>query len=98
MFVMGNLVFTLAELVRWLFTIMYWLIIIRVLLTWVSPDPFNPIVQFLNKVTEPVLEPFRRVIPMIGPLDISPVVALFVLQLLQSFLVRTLVDLSGRLR
>ena len=98
MFVIGNLISTLAELLNWIFVAMKWLIIIRVLISWVSPDPFNPLVQFLTRATKPVMEPVRRIIPTIGPLDISPIVVLLILQLLQSFLVRTLIDLSVRLR
>lgn len=98
MFVIGNLIGTLAWLVNTALTIYFWMILIRVLISWVSPDPFNPVVQFLRRVTDPVLEPFRRVIPPLGFVDISPVVALLVLQALQHFLVRTLYDLSLRLR
>ena len=98
MFVVGNLVAALAQIVQTLFTVYTWLIIIRVLSSWLSPDPFNPIVQFLIKATDPVLEPLRRIIPTIGPIDISPIVALLVIQALQVFLVRTLVDLSLRMR
>ncbi len=89
---------TLAELVRILFEVMWWLIVIRALISWGNPDPFNPVVQFLHRVTDPVLEPARRIIPSIGSLDISPIVVLLLLRLIQSFLVRTLVDLSARLR
>lgn len=98
MFVLSNLVSALAQLLSAFFTIYTWVLIIRVLITWVSPDPFNPVVQFLMKATDPVLEPLRRVIPSIGPFDISPVVALLILQALQHFLIRTLMDLSFRLR
>lgn len=99
MFVVGNLLSAVADLLNGLFTIYGWAILIRVLLTWVSPDPFNPVVQFLNQVTDPYLNIFRRVIPPIGPIDISPIIAMMVLHyLLQPFLVRTLLDLSLRLR
>lgn len=98
MFVLGNLVATLAQIINTFLSIYTWVIIARVLISWVSPDPFNPIVQFLMKVTDPVLEPFRRVIPPIGGIDISPVVALLVIQALQHFLVKTLVDIGLRLR
>ncbi len=98
MFVLSNLVAALAQLLSACFTIYTWILVIRVLITWVSPDPFNPIVQFLIKATDPVLEPLRKVIPPIGPLDISPVVAMLVLQALQHFVVRTLFDISFRLR
>ena len=98
MFVLGNLVAALAQVLDFLFSALFLLVICRVLISWVSPDPFNPIVQFLIQVTDPVLEPFRRIIPTIGPLDISPMVALILLKALQNFLVRTLFDLSSRLR
>ena len=98
MFVMGNLVATLAQLLNSLFEIYWWILIIRVLLSWVNPDPFNPIVQFLMRATDPVLEPLRRLIPPLGMFDLSPIVALLLLRALQSFLVKTLLDLSVRLR
>lgn len=98
MFVMGNFVAALADLLNSLLTIYSWAIIIRVLLSWVSPDPFNPIVQFLVRVTDPYLELFRRIIPPIGMMDISPIIALVVLQVAQRFLVKTLLDWSLTLR
>ncbi len=98
MFVAANLLETLAQVLNAILNIYTWVLIIRVLISWVSPDPFNPIVQFLIRATDPVLEPARRIIPTIGPLDISPIVVLLVLQALQHFLVRTLLDISARLR
>ncbi|MBI3333802.1 MAG: YggT family protein [Candidatus Omnitrophica bacterium] len=98
MFVLGNLLSALAQVLQTVFTLYTWILIARVLMSWVSPDPFNPIVQFLVKATDPVLEPLHRIIPPIGFLDISPVVALLALQGLNYFLVRTLLDLSARLR
>ncbi|MBF0095758.1 MAG: YggT family protein [Magnetococcales bacterium] len=60
-----------------------WMILIRVLLSWVNPDPYNPIVQFLIRATDPVLEPLRRLLPSVGGLDLSPIVALLGISLLQ---------------
>ncbi len=97
MFVLGNFLAALAQLVEVLFQIYWLLIIARVLISWVNPDPFNPIVQGLSRATDPVLEPLRRVIPPIGPIDISPLAALLILQALRYFLVQTLRDLSVRL-
>jgi len=97
MFVLGNLLSALAQLLQMVFQIYTLILIVRVLITWVNPDPFNPVVQFLARVTDPVLEPLRRVIPSIGPFDLSPLVALLLLQALQHFLIRTLWDLSVRL-
>ncbi len=97
MFVLANLLSALAQLLQMFFQVYTLILIVRVLITWVNPDPFNPVVQFLSRVTDPVLEPLRRVIPPLGPIDISPIVALLILQALQHFLVRTLWDFSVRL-
>ena len=98
MFVLANFCGAAAHVINILLSAYTWMIIIRALVSWVSPDPFNPIMIFLTRATDPLLQPFRRIIPMLGPIDISPMAALLVLQALQLFLVRTLLDLSMRLR
>ncbi|MFA5157236.1 MAG: YggT family protein [Candidatus Omnitrophota bacterium] len=100
MFIFANLLVALAQILDILLTIIYWLIIVRALLSWVNPDPYNSIVQFLYAVTEPILSPIRRLLPgslKLG-LDISPIIAFFAIMFLRSFLIRTLFDLSSRLR
>src|SRR5580693_3878262 len=97
MFVLANFVNALASVVSILLTIMYWLILIRALLSWVSPDPFNPLVQFLMRTTEPVLEPVRRLLPPL-PVDISPIIVFFIIMFLQKFLVTSLYDMALRLQ
>ncbi len=97
MFVLGNFIDGLAYVVNALLFIMYWLILVRALLSWVNPDPFNPIVQFLMRVTEPVLEPVRRLLPPL-PIDISPVIVFFIIMFLQKFLVNSLYGLAERLQ
>ena len=72
------------------------MILIRALLSWVSPDPFNPIVVFLQRATDPVLEPIRRLMPAM-PIDISPILAFLAIMFLRSFLVQTLRDLAYRI-
>ena len=98
MFVVGNFIGAIATIVNYILTIANWLIIIRALISWVSPDPYNPIVQFLYKTTDPLLEPFRRVIPMsrMG-IDISPIFALLVIWFLKLFLVPTLYGIAMRM-
>jgi len=96
MFVLGDFINALAWLVNYLFFIMQCLIFIRALISWVSPDPFNPLVQFLMRVTEPVLEPIRRLLPAMG-IDLSPIIAFFIIRFLQMFLVPSLYDLAMRL-
>jgi len=97
MFILGNFVGALAYVVNALLFIMYWLILIRALLSWVNPDPLNPIVQFLMRVTEPVLEPVRRLLPPM-PLDISPIIVFIFIIFLQRFLVSSLYELASRLQ
>ncbi|MGD9015135.1 MAG: YggT family protein [Candidatus Omnitrophota bacterium] len=99
MFILSNFLVALAKIVDILLTIMYWLILIRALISWVNPDPHNPIVQFLYKTTEPILYPIRKLLPLdfrFG-IDISPIIAFLTILFLKSFLVRTLIDLSLRL-
>ena len=77
-----------------------WLVIIRAVLSWVNPDPYNPIVQFIEKVTEPILFPLRQLIPIykIG-IDVSPIIAWLILQyFVKFFVVKTLMDISLRLQ
>ena len=97
MFVMGNFINALAYLVNIILTVFYWLILVRALISWVSPDPFNPVVQFLHRATEPVLEPIRRLLPNLA-IDLSPLIAFFAIIFLKQFLVASLYDLAARLQ
>jgi len=98
MFALGNLISAFATILDFILTIANWLIIIRALLSWVSPDPYNPVVQFLYKTTEPLLAPFRRLVPAysIG-IDISPIFALLFIWFLKLFVVRTLLSIAMRM-
>ena len=100
MFILSNLLAAIASLLSMIFTVVYWLILIRALLSWVNPDPHNPVVQFLYKATEPILYPIRKILPldMAMGIDISPIIAFLILIFLRSFLVKTLLDISLRLR
>ncbi len=94
MFILANFIFALAQISDILFTILYWLILIRALISWVNPDPSNPVVQFLYKTTEPILEPVRRRLPLglkFG-IDISPIIVFLLIIFLKAFLVKTLFD------
>ncbi len=72
MFVLANLLNAFAQILHYVLNIYMWIIIIRALLSWVNPDPYNPIVRFLYQVTEPVLDQVRKRLPYIGGIDISP--------------------------
>jgi len=100
MFILANFIFAIAKILDILFTILYWLILVRALISWVNPDPYNPIVQFLNKTTEPILEPIRRRLPLnfrFG-IDISPIIVFLLIMFLKSFLISSLFDLGMRLK
>ena len=98
MFALKNLIEALASILNLGLTIYLWVIIARALLSWVNPDPYNPIVRFLYNVTEPVLGWVRRRVPLIfGGLDLTPILVLLAIIFLQRFLVATLMDLALRL-
>lgn len=100
MFVASNFLSALASVLDILLTILYWLILIRAIISWVNPDPYNPIVQFLYKTTEPILYAIKKILPLgfrFG-IDISPIIAFLIIIFVKSFLVRTLIDLSIRLK
>lgn len=100
MFVMSNFISAIATImdqVLWLYNIV---VFITVLLSWVNPDPFNPIVRLLRSVTEPVFDWVRRHLPfaMMGFLDLSPLIVLFAIWFARLFLVRSLFDVATQLR
>ncbi len=84
------MLYWLLNFVNILFTVLIWAIIIRALLSWFNLPPGHPLVVLLFDITEPVLAPLRRLIPRIGMIDISPIVAILVLQVIQSVLARSL--------
>jgi YggT family protein len=99
MFIIVNLLDAVALVIHYLLTIYLWLIIIRALLSWVNPDPYNPIVSFLYQVTEPVLYRIRRYLPFRGiGVDLSPIIVFVIIIFLDRFLVSTLQDIVVRLR
>jgi len=97
MFAVSNLINAIAMVISWGLTIFMWVLIARAILSWVNPDPYNPIVKFLYSVTEPVLYPIRKRVPYLGGLDLSPLIVIMILLFLQVFLVKTLQDLAFRL-
>jgi YggT family protein len=90
MFVLSNFVNAIATLVNVLLTAYISIIIGRAVVSWVNADPYNPIVRFLAQVTEPLLSRIRRVLPVMGGFDLSPMVLLLIIIFLQSFVVHTL--------
>ena len=99
MFIIGNFLSATAQILKIVLELYMWIIIIRALLSWVNPDPYNPIVQFLHSITEPVLYRVRQLIPMSGMgIDFSPIVVLLAIVFLQSFVVQSLGALALRLQ
>ena len=97
MFVFGDLLISIATILDYLLGFYKWVVIIAALLSWVNPDPYNPIVRFLYSVTEPVFRPIRRLIGYrLGPIDISPIIVILAIIFIQSFLVRTLIKVGYR--
>lgn len=98
MFILGNFLRALASLLNWALWAYMWILVARAVISWVSPDPYNPIVQFLVRSTEPVLRPVRRLLPLPGGIDFSPLVVILGLVFLQQFLVPSLLQLAWRLQ
>jgi YggT family protein len=99
MFVFGNLIITVAEILSEILWLYMWIIIIAALLSWVNPDPYNPIVRFLYRVTEPALRPIRRLIGnRLGPLDISPIIVIFAIHFIRKFVIVSLMDIGYKLK
>ena len=83
----------LVDFIGWLLSLYSWIIIASALISWVSPDPRNPIVMFLRQVTEPVLAPVRRLLPpwRTGGLDLSPLIVLLAIQFVERVVLTALV-------
>jgi YggT family protein len=99
MFIFSNFLAALASVLNMLLSIYMWILIIRALVSWVNPDPYNPIVRFLYAVTDPLLYRVRRFLPLsFGGIDFSPIVVIVAIIFLQAFLVQSLLDLSRSFR
>lgn len=98
MFVAKNLLLAVTRILDIALSAYLWILIIRAVLSWVSPDPYNPIVRALYSITDPVLSFLRRRFPlMAGSIDFSPMVAILAILFLKYFLVQTLFDLAMRI-
>ena len=98
MFIIGNFLAALATVLNYALSFYMWVVVARAVLSWVSPDPYNPIVRFIHNITEPVLYPVRRWLPFrFTGVDLSPLVVLFVIIFLQRFVVTSLMELAARL-
>jgi YggT family protein len=99
MFIFANFLLAVVRIADTLLTLYMWIIIIASLISWVSPDPYNPIVRFLYRVTEPVLSRVRRIIGFrIGVIDISPMVVILGILFVKYFLIQSLIELAYKLK
>ena len=99
MFILANLVEASAAVVNMFLTLYMWIVVARAVISWVNPDPYNPIVRFLYSATEPVLYRLRRAFPLYaGGIDFSPIVVFVAIVFLQRFLVQSLYDLAQSIR
>lgn len=96
MFVFGQFFSSLALLVDMIFNVVYFLLVIRILLSWFGVNPYNELVQILFKITEPILAPFRKLPLRLGMIDFSPILAFIVLTFLRSLIVGILTQLAYR--
>jgi YggT family protein len=98
MFIISNLLIALANILHIALNLYMWIVIARALLSWVNPDPYNPIVRFLYNATEPVLYAIRKRAPIFfGGIDFSPMIVILIIYFLDSFLVPTLAGMAMRM-
>lgn len=95
-----NLLKASARIINISLTLYMWIIIVRALISWFSPDPRNRFVIILHRLTEPVLKPIRRIIPpsKLGGIDISPFIMILVIIFMNNFLVGSLVEIASKMR
>ncbi len=98
MYMMGYFLMATAKVIDIILVVFMWIVIARAVLSWVNPDPYNAIVRFIYKITEPVLYPIRRKIPIgFGGIDFSPVIVFLIIIFLQTFIVKSLERFSAGL-
>lgn len=98
MFIAGYFLMAVAKVLDFALLLFMWIVVARAILSWVSPDPFNPIVRFIHNVTEPVLYRVRALIPVnFGGIDFSPIIVFLGIIFLRTFLVESLLRLSATL-
>ena len=96
MYILGYFLMAVAKVFDVVLLFFMWVVIARAVLSWVNPDPFNPIVRFIHNLTEPVLYPIRTKLPVnFGGIDLSPIVVFLAIIFLRTFLVSTLIRMSA---
>lgn len=98
MFILANFLRAVATIADTVLTIYIYIIIARAILSWVNPDPYNPIVNFLYRATEPVLQKVRQYLPNTGGLDLSPLMIMLAIFFIQKFIIASLFELADRMK
>ncbi len=99
MFVFGNLFSSIGSILNMLLSLYFWIIFARVVLSWVRPDPYNPLVRTICRLVDPVTYRISRIIPTrAGMIDFAPFILMLVIMFLQRFLVRTLIEFGEKMR
>lgn len=99
MIILSNFLVAIATVLKIVLNIYMWIVIAQAVLSWVSPDPYNPIVRFINNVTEPVLYWIRKKLPLnFGGIDFSPMLVILAIIFLQQFVVNSLYGLAISMR
>jgi len=98
MYILGYFLMAVANVLNFVLLFFMWIVIARAILSWVNPDPYNPIVRFIHNVTEPVLYQVRKKIPInLGGIDFSPIIVILVIYFLRDFVVNSLARFSESL-
>ncbi len=97
MFIFGELIRSLALLISMIFNIIYFLLVIRIILSWVGADTYNEIVAVIYRITDPILAPLQRLPLRVGMIDFSPVIAFIILSVAKDFIIRILYQMAQRL-
>ena len=99
MIALANILLGIGVVLKMALSVVMWLVIIRAVISWVNPDPFNPIVRFLVAATDPLLKPLRRFIPPVGPgIDLSPLILVALIIFLQIALAGTIIETAEALK
>ena len=99
MLILGNLLIAISYIANKLLNVYELIVIVAALISWVSPDPYNPIVRFLRAVTEPVFRPIRRLIGYrLGPIDISPIIVILAIIFIQKFVIASLMEIGYKIK
>jgi len=98
MFIVSNFLIAIAKIIDIGLSLYMWLIIIRAIISWVNPDPYNTLVRFLHSATEPILYPIRKRLPLFfGGFDFSPILVIMAIFFIQTFFVQSLLQIAVRM-